>query len=247
MFFNYFSELYKNKVPLFIAYDSESELNNVIDIVKKDNPELKNAEILISDIIGENEFVKYINIRIKFTLDLKDYDVVIPAIILKVIFMLDIEGYRTLNDESQSIFEEAGVLGMYGIKDIGKLESINNRIAKSSLFGYDPHPNIINKAASLWVEIAQNQVFHNGNKRTAMLAALLYLRSNFYDFTMQVPKGIPPEKNILYMVSMKIARHEIGVSEVEEFIKKHVSLDVNLMRIYNDEYVNTGKEGEVNG
>lgn len=46
------------------------------------------------------------------------------------------------------------------------------------LFGFDLHPDLASKAAAYLYHIAMNHPFHDGNKRAAALAALVFLHAN---------------------------------------------------------------------
>jgi len=65
--------------------------------------------------------------------------------------------------------------GLAGVRDAGLLESALDR--PRNLFAYEPGSSIFELAAALCVGIAKNHPFHDGNKRTALLAtrAFLYL------------------------------------------------------------------------
>jgi death-on-curing protein len=65
--------------------------------------------------------------------------------------------------------------GLAGVRDPGLLESALDR--PRNLFAYEPGSSIFELAAGLCVGIAKNHPFHDGNKRTALLAtrAFLYL------------------------------------------------------------------------
>jgi death-on-curing protein len=65
--------------------------------------------------------------------------------------------------------------GLAGVRDSGLLQSALDR--PRNLFAYEPGSSIFELAAALCVGIAKNHPFHDGNKRTALLAtrAFLYL------------------------------------------------------------------------
>lgn len=65
--------------------------------------------------------------------------------------------------------------GLPGVRDPGLLQSALDR--PRNLFAYEPASSIFELAAALCVGIAKNHPFHDGNKRTALLAtrAFLYL------------------------------------------------------------------------
>jgi death-on-curing protein len=65
--------------------------------------------------------------------------------------------------------------GSAGVRDSGLLQSALDR--PRNLFAYEPGSSIFELAAALCIGIAKNHPFHDGNKRTALLAtrAFLYL------------------------------------------------------------------------
>jgi death-on-curing protein len=68
--------------------------------------------------------------------------------------------------------------GLAGVRDSGLLQSALDR--PCNLFAYEPGSSIFELAAALCVGIAKNHPFHDGNKRTALLAtrAFLYLNGH---------------------------------------------------------------------
>jgi len=126
--------------------------------------------------------------------------------------------YSTINEQSEKMFREESV---YGIKDLAGLDRANNSIYGG--FGnYEPYPTITSKAAGLWYKLATSQFFNNGNKRTAMLAAIYLLNINFYSFDVF-------DGNYMYDLSLQAANQEINAKYIERFINKHVSLNYENM------------------
>jgi death-on-curing protein len=70
------------------------------------------------------------------------------------------------------IIEASG--GSIGIHDEGLIKSALAR-PKHSVMGEDAYGDVFSKAAALLDAIARNHGFRDGNKRTAMAAAVLYL------------------------------------------------------------------------
>ena len=68
-----------------------------------------------------------------------------------------------------------------GLKDTDGLKAIIGGV-DNSFYGTDVCPTIIDKAVYFWYKIAQKQLFHNGNKRTALLSAIILLTTNGYNF-----------------------------------------------------------------
>lgn len=73
------------------------------------------------------------------------------------------------------IIEKTG--GSHGVHDLGLLESAVAR-PQSTYGGEDLYDGLFSKAAALLESLARNHPFVDGNKRTAIAAASLFLRIN---------------------------------------------------------------------
>ena len=67
--------------------------------------------------------------------------------------------------------------GMAGLRDPGLLESAV-LMPQQQFGGEYLHPGLAEMAAAYLFHISQNHAFHDGNKRTAVLAALIFLDVN---------------------------------------------------------------------
>lgn len=152
--------------------------------------------------------------------------------LMKKVSFLDVEEITKLNKDADKIFHEDG---FYGLKDVGLIENLLYNVEYSEAFGVDRYPTLIDKAAHLWFIIARYQAFHNGNKRTGMLATLTFLRANFYD--------IETENNLendLYNVSMDIALNKMSEEDVVNFLTSHTKINMDIM----NSFYKTLMEGE---
>ena len=77
--------------------------------------------------------------------------------------------------------------GATGIRDIGLLESALARPQNQSAYGT---PNLFQLAASYAFGIAKAHAFVDGNKRTAFVAALTFLRVHGYAFRPNPDDGV---------------------------------------------------------
>jgi death-on-curing protein len=75
--------------------------------------------------------------------------------------------------------------GLQGIRDLGLLTSAME-MPKSSFGGVEMYPTIFDKAAAYVFYIAKNHPFFDGNKRTAAFTALLFLRINGLNLTLDL-------------------------------------------------------------
>jgi len=70
--------------------------------------------------------------------------------------------------------------GSQGIRDIGRLESAVASL-RQEVFGEQLYPTIFDKAAVLLRAVIDDHPFVDGNKRTGMMSALVFLNLNAYD------------------------------------------------------------------
>lgn len=70
--------------------------------------------------------------------------------------------------------------GVAGIRDATLLESALHRPRQTFLYA-DPAPSIARLAAAYGFGLARNHPFADGNKRSATIASLTFLRANQYD------------------------------------------------------------------
>lgn len=78
------------------------------------------------------------------------------------------------------LIEETG--GAHGVLSLGLLQSAVAR-PQASFDGQDLYPDLFSKAAALFESLIGNHDFVDGNKRTAITAAGLFLRLNDYHLT----------------------------------------------------------------
>ncbi len=87
---------------------------------------------------------------------------------------------RVVIDAHEESLAEHG--GPHGIRDIGMLESALAR--PKNLYAYsEPRPSIHRVAAAYAFGIAANHPFVDGNKRTALITSLTFLKLNGFQCT----------------------------------------------------------------
>ncbi|HVT69832.1 MAG TPA: Fic family protein [Trebonia sp.] len=89
-------------------------------------------------------------------------------------------------------------LGAGPVRDVGLLDSACRR-PQASLLGQEAYPTLAGKAAALMHSLARDPALVDGNKRLALLAAVVFLRINghilgltddvAFDLTMSVGAG----------------------------------------------------------
>ena len=117
---------------------------------------------------------------------------------------LSIDMLTNINEESEKLLKEEW---FYGVKDKAGLASLLGQIDNSYL----------------WYTISTKQMFNNGNKRTALLTALLYLKLNGYLFDIL-------DEVALYDISIKVANKEISFKQLYQYISRHSYIDFEFSR-----------------
>ncbi|WP_420122950.1 type II toxin-antitoxin system death-on-curing family toxin [Nakamurella sp.] len=84
---------------------------------------------------------------------------------------------RFLSAEDVLAIARVAVGGDPGVRDLGLLDSACHR-PSSTVFGEDAYPSLTLKAAALLHSLTANHPFVDGNKRTAWLATVVFLRDN---------------------------------------------------------------------
>lgn len=88
------------------------------------------------------------------------------------------------------------------LRDVDLLESAVLR-PQSSAFGQDAYPTMIDKAAALFHSLSRNHAFVDGNKRTSVVAMLLFLRINGYRVNWN------PQQALEMILEIATGAHEI--------------------------------------
>jgi death-on-curing protein len=101
--------------------------------------------------------------------------------------------------------------GQEGIRDINLLSSAL-ALPKSTFDGEYLYKDIFEMAAAYAFHICQNHPFIDGNKRVALVTALVFLEFNGID--------IDDPKGLLYDAMMNISKGEVGKKQIEEIFRK---------------------------
>lgn len=103
--------------------------------------------------------------------------------------------------------------GAPALRDPGLLESAV--LMPQQRFGGELlHPDPASMAAAYLFHIAQNHPFHDGNKRTAVLAALVFLTANNIERL--------PEPDELEEATMAVASSRMGKQELKEWLRERI-------------------------
>ena len=76
------------------------------------------------------------------------------------------------------------------------------------------HPDLTSMASAYLFHIAQNHPFQDGNKRAAVLAALVFLSVNGVESL--------PAPDALEEMTMQVASSEVGKEELSECMRKEI-------------------------
>lgn len=77
----------------------------------------------------------------------------------------------------------------------------------------DLYPDILTKAAALMRSLAQNHGFRNANKRTALMATIIFLEENGYEV-------IAPNKK-MYRFAMKVVIDKPSINNIVRTLRKY--------------------------
>jgi len=102
--------------------------------------------------------------------------------------------------------------GTHGVRDLGALQASAAR-PQATFDGRELYPNLFAKAAALMESIIRNHPFVDGNKRTAITAAGIFLRRNGY--------LIETSQDEMYRFTIAMATGSEGAKEAEHWFRAH--------------------------
>jgi death on curing protein len=103
------------------------------------------------------------------------------------------------------------------LRDAGLLASAVGRPAQT-VFGDEAYPDLYTKVAALFESLACNHAFTDGNKRTAVVAAIHVLNWNGFDL-------IASDTEVVE-VAVAVTEHHIDLPKLAEFFRRYsVPLD----------------------
>jgi death on curing protein len=103
--------------------------------------------------------------------------------------------------------------GSQGIRDKNRIESALASM-QQEVFGQELYPTIFEKAAVLMRGIISDHPFVDGNKRTGMMAALIFLDLNSYDTS-----GLKDKE--LEDFAVQVAVEHLEVPMIAAWLKSH--------------------------
>ncbi len=102
--------------------------------------------------------------------------------------------------------------GSHGVRDLGLLESALAR-PRATFNKKELYPDLFSKAAALMDSLINNHPFLDGNKRTGVTAAGLFLRINGYKLTASSQE--------LEACALRVATEGIKLAELARWLKVH--------------------------
>jgi death-on-curing protein len=108
------------------------------------------------------------------------------------------------------LIEETG--GGHGVHEVALLESAVAR-PQATFDGVDLHPDLFSKAAALMDSLIHNHPFIDGNKRTGITAAALFLRQN--------GRYLTATNSELEAFTLYVTQSKPDVSEIAAWLETH--------------------------
>ena len=102
--------------------------------------------------------------------------------------------------------------GLPGVRDLGLIQSAVGR-PQASFDGKNLYETIFDKAAALLQSLLKNHPFVDGNKRTALTSAGIFLKLNQY----QLINDHDNEVNL----ALKVANEKLTIEQIADWLKKH--------------------------
>ncbi|MBD2757614.1 type II toxin-antitoxin system death-on-curing family toxin [Spirosoma validum] len=85
---------------------------------------------------------------------------------------------------------------------------------QAEMFGAPLYPDVHQKAGLYFFNIISNHIFQDGNKRTGLEAALLFLQLNGYDLLV--------DDELLINFTLAVASAEYTLETVQDWFKDHI-------------------------
>ena len=102
--------------------------------------------------------------------------------------------------------------GFSGILNLGLLESAVYR-PKTTFGGTEKYKTLFEKAAILAYSLIKNHPFVDGNKRTSMVSAIMFLSLNGHEVAIKQEEVIK--------LALEIAKDEMSLEEIIKFYQDH--------------------------
>jgi death on curing protein len=124
------------------------------------------------------------------------------------------------DDLIAEVWADVGAISAKGCRDLSLLESAVSRPFQT-VFGNDAYPTILEKAVALFHSLVSNHPFHDGNKRTAVMALYAFLLANGSYFALTNDEAYALAKATASYRERGLT-HEQGLSEIHAKIRDWV-------------------------
>ncbi|MEA3336890.1 MAG: type II toxin-antitoxin system death-on-curing family toxin [Chloroflexota bacterium] len=108
------------------------------------------------------------------------------------------------------LIEETG--GSHGLRDPALLLSAVAR-PRATFDSKDLYPDVFQKAAALMESLIRNHPFVDGNKRTGIAGAAIFLRRNRYSLT--------STNRELEEFTLRVSRSEVDLTDIADWLKSN--------------------------
>lgn len=108
------------------------------------------------------------------------------------------------------IIDETG--GSHGVRDYDAILSLES-LPRQSVFGKELYPTLFAKAAVYARNIISGHPFVDGNKRTAMTAASVFLEDNGYK--------LAAEKGTVEKFALRLIKEKLNIEAIASWFKKN--------------------------
>ena len=120
---------------------------------------------------------------------------------------LDDKSILQIHDEQVNLYG-----GQLGVRDLNLFQSECD-IPYQTFYGQDLFPNIYDKAVRYLFGFATNQIFLDGNKRTAAMVTMVFLALNNVELDISDLD--------LYNLCMQVANKQVDESTVKRYLISH--------------------------
>lgn len=120
---------------------------------------------------------------------------------------LSIEQVLAIHDQMVKRFG-----GSFGIRDLGLIDSAVAR-PQASFGGQDLYTNIFDKAAALLQSLLKNPPFVDGNKRTALTSAGLFMKKNGWELINAHKEEVK--------FAIKVDNSNLSLEQISKWLKEH--------------------------
>ena len=106
--------------------------------------------------------------------------------------------------------------GSHGTRDLERIKSATSAPAQH-IFGEEQYRGIFEKAAVYARNLITDHPFHDGNKRTGITSAILFLNKNGHVFK--------ANKGEIENFAVQIAVERLNISDIAVWLKQHASVN----------------------